>query len=496
MSRFAKFFLALLTLAALIGAVFRVQDVLAKDPFASFKTKNLFGDLGIQLTDVKVKHYSGGKLLGVADVDRIDVRQDRTFLDFHGIKKGHFESKRGEFAFTAQEANYNTVAHQFLVTSTTNVTNKDMDVVTPAFMYQQDTGILSMPGQVQGKFYDGTIKGANLSYNSEDDTAQIQTIDWNGVPPSDAVSELAVQEAKPKPWHISGHDFQGNGLIESYHDATATDGDILVKTPYLEHDKKTDVLTCTGPVHYFGQKSNLICDKAVINRKKKLAILTGNVHMLVKAKGQESLDMTDIDQQPFHPVVPTSIATARPQAPDSPEAQQEKDLDDELRSSKTVRRYPMRVKANQIEYWYHKGERHAIITGSPDSYQELPGQRWRHVVTFKALYDGENDVLTMQSSPDKKDTVMADSLGDNMRAVSVTLSTKDDDDDLNSYSAQKPDGEVYPDDEDINTATNSNGSAPASGGGTPPSGKTPLPAGPIPAAPQPAPTGGGKGGGR
>ena len=55
--------------------------------------------------------------------------------------------------------------------------------------------------------------------------------------------------------------------MDVWTDASATDGEVLVKAPHLERVRKTDVLTATGKVYYFGEKANLICEKAVIYRK-------------------------------------------------------------------------------------------------------------------------------------------------------------------------------------------------------------------------------------
>lgn len=63
----------------------------------------------------------------------------------------------------------------------------------------------------------------------------------------------------------------------------------------------------------------------------------------------------------FHPQVPAEVAAS---APIQGQSADDKALDDEVRSGKTTRKYPTVVLAQNIEYWYGKGNRHAICTAS------------------------------------------------------------------------------------------------------------------------------------
>ncbi|HZH99426.1 MAG TPA: hypothetical protein VEX38_10685, partial [Fimbriimonadaceae bacterium] len=266
-------------------------------------------------------------------------------------------------------------------------------------------------------------------------------------------------------WAIDSDSMRGTPTSEIYTNGSASDGEIMVKAPRIEREKKTDVITATGKVYYFSEKANIVCDKAVIYQKEKRAVLTGNVRMLVKPKDQEKLDFTEV--APFEPLVPNKVLNDRPAPPPSAQAQQEKDLDDELRSSKTVRKYPVKVQAARVEYWYAKGQRKATITGNPQARQELAGGRWRHIWTHQAFYDGEKETLRLVSDKDKRDTRMKNSIEDDLVAQAVTISTREEDED---YEVEKPKGFVHTDPQDDPRDKK--------GGGTPP----------------PANTGGGSGG--
>jgi len=486
----------ILATLAVAGLTVWLWPLIARDPFSNFKQPDKMADIGIQLENVQMKHYAGNKLMGVAQIDKINVRQDRQFMDFVGVHDGHVSTPKGDVAFTADEATFNVLTHQLNVIAGAHVTNKDMAVSTAAFMYDENTSTMSMPGEVSGKLYEGNFQANGLTYNSKDDSYEIREVNWVGIPPKSALAEFGGQDEQvSKPWKIHGHaksyatnDKEHPGM-DVWTDASATDGDVLVKAPHLERDRHTDVLTATGKVYYFGEKANMVCEKAVIYRKEKRSVLSGNVHMLVKPKDQQKL--VEEELPPFAP--PSSSISP----PTTTEPQQQKDLDDELRSSKTARKYPTHVKADQIEYWYAKGNRHAVITGHPEAYQELAGDRWRRIVTHEGLYDGEKDELTMKSSEGKNDTRMVDKLGDDFTAKWIKVGTQEDED-AQHWEAEEVSGTFYPEDEDVNTQGKKTGgtTAPATTPATTPT--TTPPANPNPAAPTPVqpakPTTGGGGG--
>jgi hypothetical protein len=458
MSRSVKILVSVLTVLVVAGLISRLYNFLSHDALARFKVNPT---LGIQMNGVSVKQYKGNKLVGKAKVDRVDVHQDHELLDFFGVHDGLFATQDGPVTFQSQAANYNSLTRQLTVNGPSHVTAKGLDANATSFMFDQDSSIGTMPGVATGKLAGGIFTGKNLTFNSKTGGYHLEKIYWDGVPPSDTGAEvLQTPQDKNAPaktrWHISGEVEFNNG-IATYTDIRADDGEILVTAPKGVHDQHSDVLTLTGPVYYYSEKANCVCDKAVIYRKEKRAVLTGHVHMLVKPKDQEKLQVGEIP--PWRPPVPDSVAASRPAAPQSAESQQEKDLDDELRSSKTSRKYPAHIRADEVTYWYAKGSRHAIIKGSPDCYQEFPGGRWRRVVTHEALYDGEKDEMTLVSTDGTKDTRMVDSLGDDLVAKKFVVSTKEDDE---KYSGDQVDGIYSSDDEDLPQVKNGgNGSTPA-----------------------------------
>jgi hypothetical protein len=100
-----------------------------------------------------------------------------------------------------------------------------------------------------------------------------------------------------------------------------------------------------------------------------------------------------------------------------------------------------------------------VITGTPQARQDLPGGHWRQVWTTKAFYDGEKDLLRLVSGDGKKDTRVMSSLGDDLRATWLLVSTKEDDD---SLSGEGVEGQVAVNEDEV-PSTGGNESPPAQG---------------------------------
>src|SRR5690606_19094504 len=140
----------------------------------------------------------------------------------------------------------------------------------------------------------------------KDKTAVLGPLQWNGR------IALGLQEEEGqslRQWQIKteGRMRYEDSTGKNYgQKCTATDGDIIVMSDNFEHDTKTDVLTVTGNVRYFSTKANLTCEKAVIYRKEKRAVLTGAVKMLIKPRSKQTKAVVE-EIPPFRPIVPEEI---------------------------------------------------------------------------------------------------------------------------------------------------------------------------------------------
>jgi lipopolysaccharide export system protein LptA len=449
----------LLLVAAL--SVGWVKTFLGVDPFLGFRQdkKGLGQNISARFEDANIKTYTDGVLTGEADVDKMEVREDRQFIDLYGVHNGVFFGDGDAYKFEAEKATWHANQKVLQVLGKSHVAGEDMDLEVPGFTYEQDRSIINIPGRVKGSFLKGDITAASLRYNLTEKTGQLGAIEWTG-PATVAFGQDTVvnqvEQPSTRSWNISCPDgetsVKGDVSI-SVGGVTATDGELIVKADRVEHNRKTGVLVATGNVRYFGAEANMVCPKATVYRKERRAVFSGGVTMLIKPEDTPLAVVEDVPA--FRSYGPDELKVAPP----AKRTAEEKKFDEELRQSATARKYPVSLRAGEIEYFYKKGDRHAVITGRAEAHQSLTGGRWRHVWTHRALYDAEKDRLTLISSDGNFDTRVKSSIGDDLVAKQVEVSTKRGNDEMRAKQAK---GEMFDDEEDLQKDPKKDG------GGTPP----------------------------
>lgn len=409
-----------------------IQTVVGIDPFANLKrtAKQVDPNLGVRLEGASIESYEGEKLKTKAQVDRMDVRQDRQHYDLFGVHNGTFFGNNGAIKFDTPRASWNVAAHQMEAPFGGHIKSKDADLQASKLEFKSDTGMVSIGGTVTGMLNGGKIDAKSVHYNVNNGAFKSGPARWSGK--FALSSEEAAQNANDRVWDVDGDTTEIDGDIVTLTNGRATDGAIIVLADKIVKNRKTEVVTATGNVRYFSSKTNMTCDSAVIERKDKKATMSGHVQMLVKAKEKQDTLSDKEGIPPYRPIVPDEIAKSRPTDPGGDRTEEQKKLDDEIRSSKNIHDYPTMCYADKVVYWYAKGNRHAEISGTPQARQELRDQAWRQVWTYMAYYDGEKDTLRMVSTPGVKDTRVIDSIGDDGVADEVTVSTKEGDEKLHA----------------------------------------------------------------
>ncbi|MCO5296314.1 MAG: hypothetical protein M9921_05595 [Fimbriimonadaceae bacterium] len=437
--------LALGGVVAIFVGIAWLRELARLDPFAGYRrTPEMMGlHTAVVLDDVQFWNYQGGELTANGSVDRVNVRDDRQFFEFLGVRDSRYRAKEGTFAFDAPHATWNSITHQLEVDRGVHVMNDKMNLRAASFTYDEKTAKLTVPGAIKGRLYEGDVEADGLVYAMEEESYTTGPAVWEGKTHS-PLDEIQG-ESKPTNWKFDTKGVTSHkGEVQTMLDAQATDGEVIVKAEKLERNVKTDVVIATGKVHYYSAKANLVCDKAVVYRKEKRAVLTGNVDMLVKPKDQQKLVEEEIP--PFRPMVPDEVAKDRPSPPAVQKSEAEKQMDDEVRASSSARRYPVSITAARIEYWYGEGNRHAVVTGSPQAMQQIDAKRWRYVWADSALYDGEKERLRMLASEGKDDLRVKTSLGDDVTAQWFDISTKENEDDWQALGLK---GVLYPDEDEV-----------------------------------------------
>lgn len=428
----------------------RLKAFLKLDTLASFKLNS--GSLTmvpvITMGDSRVDFYDGAKLAGFCQVSGIEVSRDRLQIKLKDICEGRYTDKNGKaFTFTALNGSWQKAIGQLDCEGGVKVQNANFNLGSDTLRYIQKDGELRIDGAIKGKFLGGDLEATKLRYRVGTGAFEVGPISWAGT--------LQDKDAAPTKtlWRFKGDSGAStDGDVVTYKMGSATDGEIIVKADTIVSNRKTGVIVATGHVKYFGKDANMTCPKATVYRKEKRVVLQDGVSMLVKA--QDDTTLQEVEIEPLRPVVPESISAARPPAP----TDEEKKLDNQVIEPGNRRKYPVKVLAQTIEYWYQKGNRRARINGSPQARQELPGGRWRQIWCDFALYNGETDRLRMDSTGGKLGTRMRSSRGDDLRTAWFDVSTKEGDDSWKSGTIQ---GEFIEDDSEIE-------SPPPPGTGSPP----------------------------
>jgi lipopolysaccharide export system protein LptA len=303
---------------------------------------------------------------------------------------------------------------------------------------------------VQGKLSGGAVKADDLTLDTGTRALSAQNVLWIG--------EVALQDEQRKPWKLGpgNVDLSPDGKTQTWTPGRATDGEVIVIADKVVYTKDTDLLVATGNVKYFGVDANMLCDEATVYRKERRAVFTGVVRMVVKSEDDEKVAEGEFPT--IERVTPDSLKT-------NPQGATEQQVE-VLRDSDNVRKYPIKVIADKVEYWYKKGERRAVITGSPFARQDLT-EGWRLGWATEAFYDGEKETMTLKNSGgETKDVKVYFSIGDQYIAQSLTFSTKEGNKSMNGL---KVEASLFFDDDEVPTrntgGTTGGGSTGGSTGG-------------------------------
>ncbi len=445
--------------AALAGWGFlEARKIVKSDPFADFRTSANQQNIDqpvVTLRDTKLRGYQDDKLILTADADSIAISRDRNVYVARQLTKGEFkENEKTTWAFQADRGVWQDQVKSLALEGNIQAKTEDFDLKLQKLEYSNLTQDLVVPVPIKGKFFKGDVEAKNLKINLKTKKWEMNSILWTG-----ALSAQIQDVPLPKRerWVLTGKSGFGEKDRSTWLVATARSTDVEIRADKIEQftdaNTKKEVIIASGNVRYFSPEANLLCDRVTAFREERRAILEGRVTMLIKPESDAVLKPEPL--QPMRPVLPEEIGT-RPGASGAPSG-----TDSALRQSDNLRRYPVRVLAERIEYWYRPGERKALITGRPQARQELPDGEWRMVWAPRAEWNGETDRLNMIGTEKKQEVRMRASNGDAYRCDTFTMSTLKD---VTSWSMSNGTGEMEIEEDELPTP----GSGSSGGGVSPP----------------------------
>lgn len=478
--------------AVAVGAGLAWKRYGGLDPYSAVAKKSRPSNpaTSIQASGVNIRHYENGKLVAQADAKGLTIDQGRSGIVLDKIKNGVMQSQegpmqfaagtgvlrpnlkmvdvsngvrvqgkefdvtssaasldgrrgelkvpnalsgsmktsRGPMQFTAGSGLLNSRLRTVDVANGVQVKGSDFDVTSAMASIDGRKGELRMPKTLKGRIRGGDFVAGSMVHRPGTSYTRLKTPSWIGKLPRPLTVNLPLA-SQDRLWKFASDDSEQIGTKETHVNARAEDGEVIVMAPKIERDLRSDILTATGRATYRSAKADMIADKVVVYRKEGRAELYGNVVMLVRAK-------KDWDKPlPTQPIAVDSAGEPEPQ----PVSPAEKERDEALRSGKTLRDYPMNLKADTVSYWYRKGQRRAVAKGKDaTAYQKFEdGRWWRQVTAPEAHYDGEKDMLDLLGDTSKRQVHMKNSIGDDVKAITARMSTKEDQTEDDEYKKFK-----------------------------------------------------------
>ncbi len=465
------------------------------DPYAAMKRQRpMDAGASIKANDVVLRHYQNGKLVASANAKDLAINADRSGVTLKRVTNGLANTSQGAMRFKTDKGVIQPNARTVALSGNVQVNGKDGQgrpylIQTAQADINGLKGQLTVPTPLKGTILGGPFRAESLVYRPNSDYTSLNKVVWRG-----KISQGTVPVTQgARAWNLVGKTVTKKGFIVTADDARAEDGETIVMAPNVVQNTKTDVITAMGRATYRSSKADLVADKIVVFRKEKRAVFTGNVVMYVRPKKDwdKPLPKNDVGAQPLVPDIPANLK-AKPAAPDISSDEQKRD--DDLRSGKTLRNYPMNLKAENVEYWYGEGNRHAVAKGGdPTAFQRFDDGRWRVANSIQANYDGEKDTLELLGDGTKRQVKMKNSIGDWIDAFWMRLSTKEDQtEEEDDMQAKSPIAHMISRDDDDGLSGGKKTTPPAKGGTTPPPTNPPAttpPATNSPATAPPAKTG-------
>jgi hypothetical protein len=469
--------------------------------------------VSIRLADFDIRHWSGGRLTTFAHVDRMEVGRNQNFYELFGVTKGQYAGAEEPFEFTAAHATWTQTRRALEGFQDVRVKNARYDLHGNGFLYEPDRRLLTVSGTVTGTYEGAKLVAKGVTYNEatrefKTGPFEIQTTDpddddkshvWrfsggtggstkgdiqtvinlratDGIvvvrapkayrntktdvltcegpvrywsPKADSICDHAVIYRREKRAVLTGR----VTMVLKAKDHQVVDEKVVVvpfaplkpdevtpeapPTPNVEH-RQSDAPAASVPT------SSAPTSSAPTASGTEPAT-TSTPSQEIKNPAKDSHPAKTMPSQKG-PVValPTQKSGNQAESPD-----ERRRLDDELRSDETVRKYPATLYADQVEYFYGKGNRHGIATGSPQAQQELPGKRWRRVWAHHALYNGEKETLRLMPANSETRVRVKSSVGDDFLTTFFELSTQEGN---NDQSYGPFDGQFISEDEEANQA--------------------------------------------
>jgi hypothetical protein len=182
-----------------------------------------------------------------------------------------------------------------------------------------------------------------------------------------------------------------NAVVTDMEEGTVFKADLI----HVNNKKGVQTANATGNMSVTDKQADVTGEKAVVYfaRSKRLAVVTGNVVILVKPKKD--------DAQPAAPAAPSTGPAPVSFQNGKPTVEPKTGQEDE--SASDARKHPSTITCDKLEYEYAKSKKHAILTGHFKVVQKL-SDRTRTLTADHADWYGLEDRLVLHPPVLSEDT--------------------------------------------------------------------------------------------
>ena len=156
-------------MGAAIGIGIYLHNFLSSDPLARYRLGEIAPDqqeIAITLKDVDFKQYQGEQMISNALIKKLEISKNRKNFRFTDIVDGTYYAKENLFHFSAKEGVWNPDTQKLYASRDIHLYNKDLNLHSSEFEYDEPTDTLTIPTYLRGKLFEGDVEAYRLVYRT------------------------------------------------------------------------------------------------------------------------------------------------------------------------------------------------------------------------------------------------------------------------------------------------------------------------------------------
>lgn len=417
-------------LLLIAAAVWVVELVRRQDPFAYLSLRESgLGAVGIRLEKVEVTVRRGLQRIAHLQADRVELQRDRTRWWVYKVRAGQLYEEGKPFAqVSADFLEYNSPQQVVLISGSPQVhllrtpwqPSEPLSLELETLQWNLRARRIASLSPVHLRWKTGSAQVRQMVIDLAEQVLVLKSGEIR-LKPDQKNADQERKETKEREVQMRYQRLKASEDRVELEVAEILDGDTLMRADrviYEEPEKKKHLIA-TGRLKMLDPRAELTGEKLEAWLKEKRALLTGSVTLVVKPKEEkEQAPEKATAEAGANQAAQGNAKTKEAAQPKNGNQPAEKEEEEEELSPKTLRKYPVLVTCDQIEYFYKKKQ--AVLTGHLKAVQQLKEGRTRVLTAERAEYDQKKEILTLTGN-----VVLDDEKGQHFTAGKVVVSVKE-----------------------------------------------------------------------